>query len=221
MHEGHRERMRQRIEKYGLDNLSDHEFLEYLLYFTNKRKNTNGTGHLLMDAFGSLDKVFDASSEALCSVEGVGPISAQFLSLIPQIARRYLIARQGRGRRYISRERMVEYLEPQFFGASVELCVVMCLDANYSLIHDEIVSTGESRKVGVETKDVIALAVKYKAAYVIVAHNHLNNECRPSEEDFTMTRHIRIALSHIDVKLLDHLIICPSREYYSFAEHGS
>lgn len=80
-----------------------------------------------MDAFGSLDKVFDASSEALCSVEGVGPISAQFLSLIPQIARRYLIARQGRGRRYISRERMVEYLEPQFFGASVELCVVMCL----------------------------------------------------------------------------------------------
>ena len=34
-HEGHRQRMRARVEQYGLESLAPHEALEYLLYITN------------------------------------------------------------------------------------------------------------------------------------------------------------------------------------------
>ena len=37
-HEGHRQRMRARVEQYGLESLAPHEALEYLLYITNARR---------------------------------------------------------------------------------------------------------------------------------------------------------------------------------------
>lgn len=41
-HKGHRQRMRERVQSYGLDSLAEHEALEYVLYLTNAQKDTNG-----------------------------------------------------------------------------------------------------------------------------------------------------------------------------------
>ena len=46
-HKGHRQRMRARVEQYGLESLEPHEALEYVLYITNTRKDTNGLAHVL------------------------------------------------------------------------------------------------------------------------------------------------------------------------------
>ena len=48
-HTGHRQRMRARVEQYGLGSLAPHEALEYVLYITNTRKDTNGLAHVLME----------------------------------------------------------------------------------------------------------------------------------------------------------------------------
>ena len=53
-HKGHRQRMRARVEQYGLESLEPHEALEYVLYITNTRKDTNGLAHVLIDRFGHL-----------------------------------------------------------------------------------------------------------------------------------------------------------------------
>ena len=50
-HTGHRQRMRARVEQYGLESLAPHEALEYVLYITNTRKDTNGLAHALMDRY--------------------------------------------------------------------------------------------------------------------------------------------------------------------------
>ena len=53
LHQGHRERMRERIAQQGFESLADHEALEVLLYLTNPRKNTNVMAHALLKRFGS------------------------------------------------------------------------------------------------------------------------------------------------------------------------
>lgn len=58
VHDGHRDRMRKRIEQYGIDSLQDHEVLEYLLYAVVPRKDTNELAHTILDEFGSLGNVF-------------------------------------------------------------------------------------------------------------------------------------------------------------------
>ena len=60
LHQGHRERMRERIAQQGFESLADHEALEVLLYLTNPRKNTNVMAHALLKRFGSFSRVLDA-----------------------------------------------------------------------------------------------------------------------------------------------------------------
>ena len=81
-HEGHRQRMRARVEQYGLESLAPHEALEYLLYITNARRDTNGIAHALLERFGSFAGVLEASEEELCRVPGVGPASDRIAQLV-------------------------------------------------------------------------------------------------------------------------------------------
>ena len=60
VHDGHRQRKKDRFRDYGLRGFADHEVLELLLYYAIPRKDTNVTAHLLLERFGSLDEVLHA-----------------------------------------------------------------------------------------------------------------------------------------------------------------
>ena len=68
IHDGHREKMRQRFLKGGLENFADHEALELLLYYAIPRRDTNPIAHVLMDRYGSLSAVLNAPVEDLKKV---------------------------------------------------------------------------------------------------------------------------------------------------------
>ena len=72
-HQGHRQRMRERVQNYGLDSLAEHEALEYVLYLTNAQKDTNGIAHDLIDRFGDFAAVLEASEEELLHCGGRRP----------------------------------------------------------------------------------------------------------------------------------------------------
>ena len=75
-HAGHRQRLRERFLKMGLDSFEPHEVLELLLTYSIPRKNTNVIAHKLIDKFGSISAVFDAPCEALMSVDSITENSA-------------------------------------------------------------------------------------------------------------------------------------------------
>ena len=72
VHDGHRARLKERFTEYGLDNFNDLNVLELLLFFVIPRQDTNIIAHALLDRFGSLDAVFEASSQELQAVPGIG-----------------------------------------------------------------------------------------------------------------------------------------------------
>lgn len=96
VHAGHRHRMRQRFIATGLESFQDHEALEFLLYYAIPRRDVNETAHLLLERFGTLAGVLDATPEQLQAVPGVGPGTANFLSLMPEIGRQMAIRFQNR-----------------------------------------------------------------------------------------------------------------------------
>lgn len=65
VHDGHRERMRDRIRRSDLSALQDHEILEYILYAFVPRKDTNEIAHALIERFGSFSGVLNADESAL------------------------------------------------------------------------------------------------------------------------------------------------------------
>ena len=93
LHNGHRERMRERVQNGGISTLADHELLEMLLYYTQPRRDTNETAHALIEECGSLSDVLEAPAERLCRAPLIGENSALYLNLLGELSRRYAMSK--------------------------------------------------------------------------------------------------------------------------------
>ena len=71
IHKGHRERLKQRFLEEGLDNFTDIQVLELLLFYAIPRSDTNPIAHSLLEHFGSLSRVLEADVEELKKVPGI------------------------------------------------------------------------------------------------------------------------------------------------------
>ena len=79
--------MRERFISTGGNGFAPHELLEMLLYGATPRGDTNPAAHALIETFGSLDNVLNASFDDLKNVHGVGKTSAVMIKLVSRIAR--------------------------------------------------------------------------------------------------------------------------------------
>lgn len=72
----------------------------------------------------------------------------------------------------------------------------------------------------VDLRILFAIVLKTLSTAIILTHNHPSGKLMPSEADKKLTNKIKKAAQLFDVAVLDHLIIAPDGEYYSFANHG-
>lgn len=216
-HKGHRQRMRDRVQNYGLDSLTDHEALEYILYITNAQKDTNETAHELIDRFGDFAAVLEASEEELCKVNGIGPASARMLHLLPQISRYYSRSRTSSTRCIKTTEQMGSYLMAKFAWSDYERAMLVSLDSRKRVRAAVWLREGSSDRVSLEIKDVVAAAIKGGTDAVVLCHNHPNGVALPSVEDMEATGSIARALGLVNVHLLDHFILTDT-EYFSMRD---
>lgn len=72
IHKGHRQRLRDRAQREGLDAFDDHQVLELLLFYAIPRQDVSEIAHLLIRQFGSVKNVLSASIDELMRVKGVG-----------------------------------------------------------------------------------------------------------------------------------------------------
>ena len=227
MHEGHREKMRTRIENAGLDNLAEHEILETLMYFTIPRGDTNPTAHRLITTFGSLSGVLEAPEEELLKVEGVGPKTARLLTMLPHYSRAYLVSKAKSDRPLSNTEAMGRYLLPYFIGEPEEKVYVLCLDNRFRPICCKCVHTGSVNAVEVSVRNVVSVALSYNATAVVLAHNHPGGVSIPSVDDRITTGKVAAALDAVGIRLLDHIVVSASLDednimgdYVSMADSG-
>lgn len=217
LHQGHRQRMRARVEAHGLESLSPHEVLEYILYITNTRRDTNGLAHLLIDRFGDFAGVLEASEEELLTVEGVGPSTARMLHLLPQISRYYTQSRTGGRKSLGTTEQLAEFLMLQFAGAVQERALLAALDSRSRVKGLFWLRDGTGDRVSLEIKDVVSAALRGDTDSVVLCHNHPNGMALPSREDLQATENIVRALGLVKVHLRDHIILTET-EYFSMRE---
>ena len=128
VHDGHRERLRQRFLDQGLSGFAPVNALELLLFFTHRRCDTNEIAHRLLQRFGSFSGVLDAPYDALCGVEGMGPLSACLLKLVAACAGYYAADRARGGEAITSSAKAGAYLAPRFLGSRNEEVYLLLLD---------------------------------------------------------------------------------------------
>lgn len=219
IHAGHRDRMRKRFLNYGMDSLEDHEVLELLLFFAISRGDVNPLAHTLINRFGSLQGVMDASFSELTSVPGVGPHTAYLIMLAKPLCRRYMLSQNDPKQPLKSVDMFIQYLIPYFFGAKEEHVFLLCLDVKGRPICCRELSQGSATSTELPIRRALQLAIDSKAVSVILAHNHPNGEAFPSREDISVTDMLRNSLQSAGVQLVDHIIF-GADGHASFSQAG-
>lgn len=221
MHGGHRARMKQRYRTQGLDGFDDHNVLELLLYYAIPRQDVNPIAHRLMERFGSLRAVFDASPEELQQVPGVGENAATLIKLMTDVNRRYLIDRGKRKTRPCLGETQAagEFFLPYFHGIREERVYVAFLDDAFRLLACREMFEGGVNFAMLSVRKLVEAALAEHATNLILAHNHPAGQALPSFEDRETTLTVARALQAVQLNLLDHIIVAED-EYISMEECG-
>jgi DNA repair protein RadC len=216
---GHRQRIKEKYEKSGMDGWHDYEVLELALSYAIPRKDTKPIAKDLLARFKSLNVVLDADRKDLETVKGISKHSALFLRFLKDVSVLYM-EKGIHGRDLISSPQVVfDYLKVALKGLADEEFKMLFLDSRNQLIAMEGLKAGTVNRSVVFPRKVVERALYHHAVGVIIAHNHPAGSLEPSVEDQDITRTIQDALKTVDIKLLDHIII-GGNEYFSFKENG-
>ncbi len=207
IHKGHRERLKDRFRREGLDNFEELYVLELLLFYCIPQKDTNPLAHRLLDHFGSLTAVLDAKPEQLEKVEGVGQNVSTFLSLITKVGRYYQVKRSEPGEILRTVEQCGNYMIPYFFGREQETVFMLCLDAKCKVICCKKVGEGSVNSANISVRRIVEIALEANATSVVLAHNHPSGLAIPSADDIQTTHRIAAALEAVEVTLADHIVV--------------
>lgn len=218
-HSGHRERLRERFIKNGLDDFQKHNILELLLFHTIPRKDTNEIAHSLIENFGSISGVFDAPIEALTKVKGITENSAVLIKLIPSIGRVYLSDKSAIGIQIKTTTDSGNFLMPKFFGETNEMVLLLCLDNKNKVLGCPLICRGDVVSANFTPRKVVEEALKFSATSVVLSHNHPRGLALPSNDDITTTDQLFDTLKRVNIKLLDHIIVAGD-EFVSLADSG-
>lgn len=219
IHDGHRERLRSRFIEHGLDSFNELNALELLLFYAIPRKDTNPIAHALLDRFGSLSGVFDAGIRELTEVDGVGESAAVLIKLVPQLVRKSSISRRGSNLCITNSKEAAEYLVPQYLFEKEEFILLLCLDSRRRLISCTELGRGVVNAVDINVRRIAEIALKNRASYVMISHNHPDSSAMPSREDDYATQQVFNAMQSIGIPLLDHIIVS-GEDYSSYSDSG-
>lgn len=218
-HRGHRQRLRERYVRAGLNGLGDHEVLELLLTYGIARKDVKPLAKDLLGRFGALHRVLTASCEELVTVKGVSTATAALLMLAGDCGRLCLRAEAARGFSVSSPKALYEYCRAEVGNRRDEQFRCFFVDSRNRLLAEEVLHEGTVDQTAVYPRKVFERALAHRATGVLFVHNHPSGSLEPSPHDLELTRSLVRTAGVMGIRVLDHLIVA-AHGYTSFSEQG-
>lgn len=208
LHAHHRQRLKNRALREGLDNFEPHNVLELMLFFVLPHVDTNDIAHELINRFGSFEAVFSAPMEELVKITGIKQHAATFLKLLPEFSRYYA---QGVANADLrpkpGKEEIAEMFLSYFVGRTEETVVCMFLDDKGYFIDIKPMFKGSINSVSFSYRQLVNEALTLNAYKVAVAHNHPSSTPIPSDADINTYKNLRKSLAQVHIELIDSFIV--------------
>lgn len=210
MHEGHRNRLREKFCMGGLDRFEEHEVLEMILFDFIPRKNTNELAHELIDYYGSLWQVFEAHPDELVkNFKGKGishPVAVSLSQYMP--VQKYIeINRTKNSAPLKNLGQAKAYFHALLSRARKEEFYLVCLDARFNVLYRIKIREGSVNRVSVDIREIADVVCRHGAVSIAIAHSHPSGDPVPSMGDDDFTRNLYVAMNLINVNFLDHMIV--------------
>jgi len=100
-----------------------------------------------------------------------------------------------------------QFFQAKLSGLGHECAAFLYLDSRFKPIRYIEQGAGTLSQASVYPREIVKTALRVNAAAIIMAHNHPSGSIEPSMADLSLTKHLKQALTLIDVKFLDHIIV--------------
>ncbi|MBI4369204.1 MAG: DNA repair protein RadC, partial [Elusimicrobia bacterium] len=190
VYHGHRRRLRQRFMKAGLDGFHEYEILELILTYAIARKDTKPLAKTLIEKFGGLACILDASGKELLAVNGLGPRSAQLLLLLRPVCVFYLKERLKGANAVNNPEKVADYCRAALAGKGHEVVHVLFVDIKNRIIGEKTMTEGTIDESPVYPRRLVEETLACGAYGFILVHNHPSGSVIPSPADKALTKKI-------------------------------
>lgn len=198
---------RRKLLRRGVKSLTDAELLSILLRRSFAGKSAVMLAHDLLQTSGSLRKLLQTPAEEFTRHQGLGIASFTRLQTVMEISRRQLLESLHDTNPLTSPELTRSFLQARLRDRSREIFAALFLDNRHRVQVFEELFLGTLDGAAVYPRVVAEKGLRYRAAAVIVAHNHPSGVAEPSQADVALTRRLKDALALVDIRLLDHFII--------------
>jgi DNA repair protein RadC len=205
------ERPRERLRDHGANSLKISELLAIILRSGSTKQSVLSLADNLLADHEGLGGLARLSFAELTRVNGLGEAKAAELQAAFELARR-LNALQPEERPYVrSPQDVHNLLGPDMAMLDQEELRVLMLSTRNQLLGISDVYKGNVNSAFVRASEVYRDAVRRNAPCVIVVHNHPSGDPTPSTDDIGITKHLVEAGKHLDIELLDHIVIGDKR----------
>ncbi len=213
------ERPREKLQQRGPEALSDAELLAIFLRTGIRGKTAVDLARDLLCEYGTLRALLGADHDRFCQSAGLGTAKFVQLQAVLEMSRRYLRETLDRSEPLSSPDDTRRFLLAQLRDYDFEVFACLFLDNRNRVICFEKLFTGTINGASVHPREVVKKCLQHNAAAVIFAHNHPSGIAEPSSADKRLTQQLSNALTLIDIRVLDHLIVGDG-DVLSFAEQG-
>jgi len=118
-----------------------------------------------------------------------------------------------------SPENVYRMVKPVVENEHREIIMVISVNAKSVPLAVEIVAIGGTSLASFDAKNMFKHAIISNATGIIMVHNHVSGDVKPSNEDFLVTARISECGKLLDVPVIDH-IITGENTFFSFRQNG-
>ena len=213
------QRPREKLLNYGPASLTDAELLALLLRTGCQGMDVIALATHLIQRFGGLSALLNTEHQQLAKIKGLGIAKITQLAAILELCRRVLNQKLTQTNTIDSPDSTRQYIQLHFQGLDREAFACLFLDTQHRVIALETLFQGTIDSAAVYPREVVKRALQLNASALILCHNHPSGNTTPSQSDRRITERLIAALSLVDIKVLDHMIVGHG-DILSMAGHG-
>ena len=215
------ERPRERLIKFGSNSLSDAHLLGILIGSGDRRakKNAVDLSRDLLNQFGTLENLDQATVTEICQVKGIGSAKAAQIKAALEVGKRMASKPMSTKNKLKSSQAFVNQFSPFLKNLKKEIVKIVLLDPKLQYIKDLTISEGSLNASIVHPREVMIPAIRESAASFALIHNHPSGDPTPSQQDFEITHRLNKTGKIVGIHMVDHIII-GGNGFFSFADEG-
>ena len=212
---GHRKRLKEKFDKTP-NILADYEILELMLGYAIPRKDVKAIAKDILKKTNNMGDIFSLDC---ADIKGAGRETERFFRIVAEFYNRVENSKSEFKESITSPLQIYRLLKYSIGFAENELFSVILLNSKSQFISKKILTEGIVNRAIVYPRQIAEYALKEKAVYVVIAHNHPTGDSSPSQKDIELTQHIKESLDTLGIILKDHIIVCKN-EYTSLFDLG-